>query len=188
MTKEDIVLNNIKTRRSIFPPSFIDKPLDRSVVAELLEYANMAPTHKRTQPWRFTVFIGNGLVRLADEMARLYEQNTNPEQYLEKKKEVTRDKILRSGAIIACNVHYSGLLPEWEETAALACAIQNLWLAANAKGIGGYWSSPGDIRSLNEFLKLDDNEACLGLFYMGNHNEADRLPNREPVVIAWEES
>ena len=29
------------------------------------------------------------------------------------------------------------VMPEWEETCAVACAVQNLWLAATAHGIAG---------------------------------------------------
>ena len=35
------------------------------------------------------------------------------------------------------------LMPEWEETAAVACAVQNLHLALVAEGLAGYWSSGG---------------------------------------------
>ena len=34
-------------------------------------------------------------------------------------------------------------MPEWEETAAVACAVQNMHLAFTAEGLAGYWSSGG---------------------------------------------
>ena len=33
-------------------------------------------------------------------------------------------------------------IPEWEELASVACAVQNMWLSATSYGIGAYWSSP----------------------------------------------
>jgi len=45
-------------------------------------------------------------------------------------------------------------LPEWEEVAAVAMAVQNLWLSSHEKGIGGYWSSPGVVQHLGDFLEL----------------------------------
>ena len=34
-------------------------------------------------------------------------------------------------------------MPEWEETAAVACAVQNMHLTLTAEGLAGYWSSGG---------------------------------------------
>ena len=39
--------------------------------------------------------------------------------------------------------HEGKLMPEWEETAAVACAVQNMHLTLTAEGLAGYWSSGG---------------------------------------------
>lgn len=90
---------------------------------------------------------------------------------------------------MAIVVSYSGAVPQWEEVAATACAVQNLWLAASAAGIGGYWSSPGTIKHIGDFLGLAGNEECLGFFYMGYHDEPPRAANRRPIAekVQWEE-
>lgn len=195
-TKEEMDTTNfesisqlIKQRRAIFPPSYTGREIPKALLVELLECANSAPTHKLTQPWRFVVFREGGLPRLADELAAQYKSNTPPPQFMQKKHENTREKVLRSGAVIAIVVSYSGAVPQWEELAATACAVQNLWLAAAAAGIGGYWSSPGTIRHMGDFLGLDENQECLGFFYMGYHEDAPRQGNRQPVAdkIRWEE-
>ena len=47
----------IRKRRAIFPKTYLPgKPIDASFIQEILENANHAPTHKRTEPWRFQVF------------------------------------------------------------------------------------------------------------------------------------
>ncbi len=47
----------IQNRRAVAPKFFIpEKPIEASIIAQLLENANWAPTHKRTEPWRFRVF------------------------------------------------------------------------------------------------------------------------------------
>ncbi|MGY0040918.1 hypothetical protein [Pedobacter sp. NJ-S-72] len=48
-------------------------------------------------------------------------------------------------------------------------------------------SSPGMISQLNDYLKLEPNEKCFGLFYMGFHNEEPRLPKRTPMAekVRW---
>src|SRR5690606_2575680 len=103
--------------------------------------------------------------------------------------ENTREKVVQSGAVIALVVSYSGAVPQWEELAATACAVQNLWLAASAAGIGGYWSSPGTIKQIGDFLNLGDHEECIGFFYMGYHETAPRETGRIPITekIRWEE-
>lgn len=177
----------IKHRRAIFPPSYQAKAIPKGMLTELLECANAAPTHKLTQPWRFVVFHGQGLPRLADQLATLYQAHTPTEQFLQKKQESTREKVLRSGAVVAISVSYSGAVPQWEELAATACAVQNLWLAASAAGIGGYWSSPATIKHMADFLGLAENEACLGFFYMGYHTDPPRKANRLPLeqTVRW---
>ncbi|MEC3878240.1 nitroreductase family protein [Parapedobacter sp. 10938] len=172
----------INHRRAIFPPSYTAQAIPKELLTELLACANAAPTHKLTQPWRFVVFREQGLARLADQLASLYKAQTPPEQFLQKKLENTRDKVLRSGAVAAIIVSYSGAVPKWEELAATACAVQNLWLAASAAGIGGYWSSPSTIiHHIGDFLDMAPHEECLGFFYMGYHDEPPREANRLPV-------
>jgi len=179
----------INHRRAIFPPSYTSQAIPKELLTELLDCANAAPTHKLTQPWRFVIFRERGLERLADQLATLYKAHTPPEQFLQKKLESTRGKVLRSGAVVAIVTLYSGAVPQWEELAATACAVQNLWLAASAAGIGGYWSSPGTIKQIGDFLGLAENEECLGFFYMGFHDELPRAANRRPLAekVRWEE-
>ncbi len=183
------IVRIINHRRSVFPPSYVQEEIPKALLVELLDCANAAPTHKRTQPWRFVVFRGNGLHALAERLAALYREHTPAQQFLQKKYENTREKVLQSGAVIAIVATYSGALPQWEELAATACAVENLWLAASAAGIGAYWSSPGAIKHVADLLELNANEECLGFFYMGYHEEPARTPNRTPVgeKISWVE-
>lgn len=69
-------------------------------------------------------------------------------------------------------------VPEWEEIAATAMAVQNMWLCCTELGIGGYWSSPALIDHMGPFLKLNEGERCLGFFYMGKFDGG--LPERQP--------
>ncbi|GAA4782257.1 hypothetical protein GCM10023231_07370 [Olivibacter ginsenosidimutans] len=181
MFEEEVILNAIKYRRSIFPASYTDQEIADETIMEILKSANYAPNHKLTQPWRFTVFKENGLVSLANEMARLYKEQTNPAQFVQKKYESIREKITQSAVVITIQIKYSGLIPQWEEVAAIGCSVQNLWLAAYAKGIGGYWSTPGTIRYLRSFLSLEEEEECLGLFYLGYHQEKTIEGFRKPI-------
>lgn len=180
----------IRTRRSIFPPEYIDKEIPRDVIETIVENANFAPTHRLTQPWRFTIFRGAGLAKLADFLGDQYRQNTPPALYSEGKYETTRTKILRSSCVMAINMQlHTDKVPEWEELAAVSCAVQNMWLTATALNVGAYWSTPGNLEALGEFLNLGPDQKCVGLFYMGYHQPGEKPAVRKPIEekLTWVE-
>lgn len=187
MSKVENIIEVIKNRRSIFPKSYIQKPIEKEVLMTLLECANQAPTHKLTQPWRFKVFREGGLMHLADEMVRLYKEVTPRESFLQKKSDSIREKVMQSGAVIAICMKVTGKVPEWEDLAAVACSVENIWLASSAMGIGAYWSSPALISEMNSFLKLKEDQKCIGFFYMGYHNEKEDQGKRRPIKnkVTW---
>ncbi|MVZ65560.1 nitroreductase [Sphingobacterium sp. DK4209] len=183
------ILRAIQTRRSVFQASFTDQEVSREDILTILEAANAAPTHKRTQPWRFTIFRNEGLVRLGDELARIYKSVTPAEKYTEATEQNMAKKATQSKAAIAIIVNYTGELPEWEELCATAAAVENMWLAAHSIGLGGYWASPGLINHIGQFLNLEPNQKCIGFFYLGHHQSEEREPVRSSIEekIRWEE-
>jgi nitroreductase len=184
----EIVTRLIKERRSIFPPSYTGQEIPKEAIEAILESANYAPTHKLTEPWRFMVFRKAAKSRLAAELARLYKETTPPHNFLQKKYDSITLKFDQSDTVIVINAQlHPAKLPEWEEVAALGCAVQNMALTAEALGIGGYWSSPGTIDALTDFLGLQENEKCYGLYYMGYHKEEPKPANRRPISekVKW---
>lgn len=183
------ILKAIHYRRTVNQNSFTDQDISREDLLTILEAANAAPTHKRTQPWRFVIFRKEGLHRLGNELSRIYKTITPPEKYTELAEQNMAKKATMSNVAIAIIVNYTGELPEWEELAATACAVQNMWLAAYSLGIGGYWASPGLINHLGPFLELAENQKCIGLFYMGHHEMEPREAVRSAIAekIRWEE-
>lgn len=179
----------IRKRRSIFPDTYINKPIDREIIEEILENANWAPNHRHTAPWRFKVFQGEALQKLSDYLSSWYQEHTPADRYSEKKYEKTKNKPLRSACVIAICMQRDPeeRVPEWEEIAAVACSVQNMWLSCTAYGIGCYWSSPRSIIEAEEFLKLGEGERCLGLFYMGYHQLPDLPGKRTPIAekVVW---
>lgn len=186
-TNYDIVSKVIKERRSIFPASYIKKEIPVEVINQILDTANYAPTHKLTQPWRFVVIRKAGLAKLGAELGRLYQEMVSPANFLQKKYDSFAEKTSQADCIIAINMKLSGKIPEWEELAAVSCAVQNMALTAESLKVGAYWSSPPLIDDLGDFLSLDENEKCIGLFYMGYHNEKPWAPNRTPIEekVSW---
>ncbi len=183
------VLKTIHLRRAVFQANYTDQEISREDILTILNAANAAPTHKRTQPWRFVVFRNEGLVRLGEELARIYKSVTPAEKYTELTEQNMAKKATQSKAAIAIVVNYTGELPEWEELAATSCAVENMWLAATSIGIGGYWATPGLINHIAPFLNLEENQRCIGFFYMGHHESEPRDAVRNPIEdkIRWEE-
>lgn len=183
------VLRAIQERRSVFQANFTEQEVSKEDLLLILEAANAAPTHKRTQPWRFVIFRKDGLNRLGKELGRIYKEITPVEKYTEMMEINMAKKATASNVAIAIVVNYTNELPEWEELAATSCAVENLWLAAHSLGIGGYWSSPGLINHIGSYLELQENQKCIGLFYLGHHESEPREPVRSSIEdkIRWEE-
>lgn len=174
----------IRSRRAVFPPAYNGQPITRELIEQVLENANWAPTHKRTEPWRFKVFTGNALERLGAYLANVYKTNTPVDQFSDVKYNKMLKNPTRAGCVIAVCMERDPAqsLPEWEEIAAVACAVQNMWLTCTALGIASYWSTPGAILKADEFLGLKAGERCLGLFYMGYSDAPAPEGIRRPIA------
>jgi len=186
--ESEILSSIIQRRRSIFPPSYTGEEIPDELIQQVLESANYAPTHKLTQPWRFIVLRKEGKHKFGLELARLYKEQTPEASFLQKKYDALVEKADQSSCIIVLNAQlHPDLIPEWEEIAAFACAVQNMALTAESLKIGAYWSSPGTIAQLPAYFDMEDNERCFGLFFMGFHNEDPRPAKRTPIAdkVRW---
>ncbi|RZL31463.1 MAG: nitroreductase [Pedobacter sp.] len=183
----EVLKKLIQNRRSIFPVDYLAKEIEDDVIEQILESANYAPTHKLTQPWRFTVLTGQAKSKLGVKLGEIYQSTIPAEKFLQKKFDSFAQKTEQAACIMAINIQFSGKLPEWEEIAAVACAVQNMALTAEALNIGAYWSSPPLISGLGEFLDLQENERCYGLFYMGYHEKEQTEANRTAMSekVKW---
>ena len=159
-TNAEILEKIIKSRRSIFPKDYTTEQIPQEVLDKILESANYAPSHKKTNPWRFRVFQGIEKTELGETLAGLYKATTAPETFLEKKYLDIADKVSKANTVVS-------IVPDWEEVAATAMAVQNMYLMATAYNVGCYWSSPGMIHHVGDYLQLEENEKCLGFFYLG---------------------
>ncbi|MBC8040095.1 MAG: nitroreductase [Opitutaceae bacterium] len=175
-----------RTRRSIKPAAMdVSRELSREVLTEILEDAHRAPTHGLTQPWRFQVFTGAARARLGDGLQALYDAATPAASRNEDKRAKLGATPRLSPVVIAVamRVEPNGKIPEIEEIAATACAVENLMLSAHEKGIGSYWSTP-PVAMTAEFaawLGLDASCRGLGLVYAG-YPLAGELPPLSPRV------
>lgn len=179
----------IKSRRSVFPSMYNEEPISDQEIWKVLEMANWAPNHRNTEPWRFIVHRGVAKTRLGTYLQSYYKLHTSEENFSPSKYDKTKIKAEKSACILAIILHTDKLnrVPQWEELAAVACAVQNMWLMCTSMNIGSYWSSPKAAVEGDEFFNLGENEQCLGLFYMGKFDAVEQNVQRTSITekVKW---
>ncbi len=192
MNKVEIIREVIKTRRSIFPSSYNRKKISKEIIQEILESANWAPTHKYTEPWRFRVIRGDARARLGAVLSGWYKENVAEEKFSAIKFNKLKNNPQKASCLIAVCMKRDPKesVPEWEEIASVAMAVQNMYLTCTAHDIGSYWSSTKAILKQNDFLQLEEGERCLGLFFMGYTDIQIPEGKRETTIeekVVWME-
>ncbi|MBK8311051.1 MAG: nitroreductase [Chitinophagaceae bacterium] len=160
-----------RNRRSTFPDQFVaGKKVEDNIINEIITNASWAPNHGKQEPWHFTVFSGDGLQKLASWQSELYKELAG-----ENFKEITYSKLqqnpLKASHVIALCMKKTANknIPEVEDVAAVACAVQNIYLSVTAYGLGGYWTTGGVTykEKAKEFFGLDEEDKLMGFFYIG---------------------
>jgi nitroreductase len=138
----------IRARRTL--KAFTDEPVERQVVSELLDLAVLAPNHHETEPWRFWVVGRATLQALSD---------------------ATGDKkLLRSHTAVVVGVTRDDDAQTAEEDyAAVACAIENLMLAARGRGLASFWRTPGVLSrpQVARILDVPKKVRLIGVVHLG---------------------
>jgi nitroreductase len=181
----------IRNRRSVFPKQFEEgTKVDDAIVTQILENATWAPSHGQTEPWRFVVFTGEGLQKLATFQAELYKKEAG-ENFKEATYQNLSTNPLKASHVIALCLKRdpNKKFPEVEEIAAVSCAVQNMYLTTAAYGVGGYWTTGGVTYkpSAKEFFGLGEDDKLLGFFYLGHIAVPSPAGKRKPIEekVEW---
>jgi nitroreductase len=180
------VLDAIAGRRTI-GKSEGDVP--RATIEALIEAATWAPNHKMTQPWRFTVLTGDARAQLGTVWAESAAA-TVPEDQRASFIAGESKKPLRAPAVIVVSVRTDpDPIMADEDFAATAAAVQNLLLAAHARGLAAGWKS-GKIcycPEVKAFLGLAPDDRIIALVYLGTTaKEEPPIKQRDPAgAIRW---
>lgn len=181
------LLSLIKNRRTVLPRLYEDRPIEKEVLDEILEAANWAPTHKRTEPWRFLVHQGDARKKIADYLGAVYLKKGGAETDIKFKK-ITSKPVKANTVIAICMKRDpEESIPQWEEEMSVAMAVQNMWLMCTAHGIGAFWASPSAIIHARDLFGLEEDEFCYGLFYMGYKGDTELEGKRNPIEekVEW---
>lgn len=132
------VFEAIRTRRSIHKVKPDCPP--RADIEAILEAATWAPNHHRVEPWRFFVLAGDAREELGAAMAKALAEHRAPLDAAARHAWLAtqRARARRAPVIIAVVVEppQTPMVLEVENVQAVAAAIQNLLLAAHARGLG----------------------------------------------------
>jgi nitroreductase len=157
----------IRTRRT--HKAFGPEPLSREQIEELLELARWAPNHHLTAPWRFRVVGPRALQRLkevagAEGAAKLERAPTL--------------------IVVSCVETADDPVQREEDLHATAVASYIVLLAAHARGLAGYWRTPGLLRSAagRAAVGLPEGERFVGLLHLGLPRQEKDPPERPPVA------
>ncbi|BBP84459.1 MULTISPECIES: 5,6-dimethylbenzimidazole synthase [unclassified Pseudomonas] len=146
------------------------------LLARLLEAAHQAPSVGLMQPWRFIRVTEpalrediHGLVE-AERVRTAEALGERSDEFMRLKVEGIRDctELLVAALMDGREAHVFGrrTLPEMD-MASLACAIQNLWLAARAEGLGLGWVSLFDPQALADLLRMPPGSKPLAVLCLG---------------------
>jgi nitroreductase len=156
----------IRTRRT--HKVFAAEPVPSELLDELFELARWAPNHHLTNPWRFRVLGAESLERL--------KQAAGPE---------AAGKLDRAPTLVAVTaVRSEDPIQDEEDLLATACATYVMLLAAHARGLAGYWRTPGVLRSQAGLaaLGIPPDERFVGLVHLGSPRQDKEPPERAPVT------
>lgn len=156
----------IRTRRT--HKAYRPEPLDRETVEQLLDLARWAPNHNLTNPWRFRVIGPKALERL--------KQAAGAE---------AASKLDRAPTLVVVSAALSDDPVQREEDLhATAAAAYIVLLAAHARGLVGYWRTPGVLRTDEgrEAVGLAPGERFVALIHLGHPVQEKAAPEREPAA------
>jgi 5,6-dimethylbenzimidazole synthase len=177
---------------------FLPDPIASNVLRRLLEAAHHAPSVGFMQPWRF-IRITSGELR-GQIHALVEQERVRTAQALHEREDefmkLKVEGILDCAVVLVaalCDRREKAVfgrrtLPEMD-LASLACAIQNIWLAARAEGLGMGWVSLFEPEKLKRLLAMPEGShpaaiLCLGhveRFYEKPMLEQERWAERMPL-------
>jgi len=182
------VLNVVGARRDV--RRYRPDPVPPETLRQVLNAGHQAPSVGHSQPWRFIVITEqatrDSAALLADRERLLQADLFTPERramLLDLQLDGIREAPV--GVVVACDRRTppAGVLGRASfadaDVWSCACAVENMWLAARALGLGLGWVTlfqPADLAGL---LHLPDGVATLGWLCLGWPDERPPAPGLE---------
>lgn len=187
------VYRAIFTRRDV-RSQFLPRPVAAATLERLLLAAHHAPSVGFMQPWNFVVITGSE-VKAAMKAAFVKANAEAEAQFGDGRRQlysalklegigeapvnlcITCDRT-RSGPVVLGRTHNRDT-----DIYSTVCAVQNLWLAARAEGLGVGWVSIFNDADIRSILKLPDHVVPVAYLCIGHVEELHSAPELE--VKGW---
>jgi coenzyme F420-0:L-glutamate ligase/coenzyme F420-1:gamma-L-glutamate ligase len=184
-------------RRSV--RQFAPRPVEPALVEEVIAAACLAPAPHHSHPWRFVILSPAARAALTDAMGERWRQDLQrdavPEARVRRLLDRSRARLAAAPVLILASVVGDDRRP-WPDqrrrraeelmfVQSLGAAIQNLMLAAHARGLGSCWLSaplfcPDAVRLA---LDLPPDFQPQALIALGYPKKDLRLPPRPPLAV-----
>lgn len=168
---------------------FLPDAIPDDVLSRVLYAAHHAPSVGFMQPWDFILINDSGVKKQVHQ--DFSQAHQEAEKMFDREKQSTYKNLKLEGILesplnicITCDRERTGKtvigrthMPEMDLYSSV-CAVQNLWLAARAEGLGVGWVSILHHDKLKEALKLPDNMipvAYLCIGYVSHFKEKPEL-------------
>ena len=156
---ENSVIDAIHARTSV--RTYSDKPIEKSVLTELVKAGMAAPTAGNRQPWEFYVVRDTAIIK----------QMTKVTQFAAPMNEIAQL------AIVVCGVPSESFPIEpryWTQD--VSAATENILLSAHAWGLGAVWCGvyPGEERvaTLRKLLDVPEKLIPFNIIMLGHPDKA----------------
>lgn len=188
--KIDAIYEAILARRDI--REFNSDPLPVGLMDRLFQAAHLAPSVGYMQPWRLLHIqspeVRNNIAQLVE-----HERLTTAEQLPTRQRDFLKLKV---EGLSSCQevvvvtlmhgreAHIFGrrTMPEMD-LASASCAIQNMWLAARAEGVGLGWVSFFDPHALADLLNMPRDATPIAILCIGC---VDHFPEKPLLdTLGW---
>jgi 5,6-dimethylbenzimidazole synthase len=172
---------------------FLPTPIAPELLIKLLHAAHHAPSVGLMQPWRFIRIsdvnlrkkihaqVNQERIKTVQAIWKI-QTNARMAEFMRLKVEGVLDcsEVLIATLCDDREKHVFGrrTLPEMD-MASVSCAIQNLWLAARAEGIGMGWVSLFDPNKLSELLNMPAGAKPIAILCLGYVNTF----YKEPMLV-----
>jgi nitroreductase len=198
----------IQTRRSV--RKYQDRPVPRDLVLEVLEAANLAPSATNRQPWEFVVAGRSHIDRLEGILAEAFRERVSGVgeaqmraaiRELSMPEEAAGDRLTGlgtfyrtlGGAPVLIGVVVPRSADPWvakNNVCDASAAIENLLLAAWARGLGTCWMTgplKGRYDAIAAFLGVPADRELLAIIPLGYPAHRPARPPRKDLAakIRW---
>lgn len=187
----EILKKIIKKRRDVRGNRFLNKPIAKEILEDILDAANSAPSVGFSQPWKFMIIedletrekIYNDFQKENDKAKKIFKDK---ELYPKLKLEGIKESHLNIAVFYEKS--HKGILGQTSQKRvgeySVVCAIQNMWLMARAYNIGLGWVSILKPKRVKKILGVGKEKKLVAYLTLGYVSEF--LDEPELQTLNWE--